>query len=388
MLQKDLANKGIVKNNTSFFSARVKKVILDDKQHPDLFKQLGEWNSIGAIVFEDIQKPLPDIEDDNFAYPLFPDNKYYPLVNEAVFIFKLASFDLQGNPSLVNNYYITPINIWNNINHNAIPDNIYGEQSNQQKSYGETERGNVRKTTPNDIYLGETFIERDIKALLPFEGDKIIEGRWGNSIRLTSTNDKTPWEGVTGDPLIIIGNHNEKTLTFDSIVEDINKDVSSVYVSSTQKLPLNVSSKRYNSYTSPPIDVKQFNKSQIILNADRLVLNSKTDHILLTSKKTVNLNAIESINLDSKKIIISGDKVHLGDKNAIEPLMYGNKTVKLLQQIFTALNELALVLPTVGTPSPGVPNIAVANSAAKLNATLSQLIPTLPTLTSKQTYTI
>ena len=73
--------------------------------------------------------------------------------------------------------------------------------------------GSLIETTP----LGNYFTERlDIQPLLPFEGDTIIEGRFGNSIRFGATaieKEELPEEqsaystkGETGDPITIIRN--------------------------------------------------------------------------------------------------------------------------------------------------------------------------------------
>ena len=90
----------------------------------------------------------------------------------------------------------------------------------------------------------------NIKPLLPYEGDTIIEGRFGNSIRFGSTNisDKIPkenknrWsnEGNAGDPIIIIRN-GQRTEDINNkgwqhTLEDIDKDASSIYITSNQQL--------------------------------------------------------------------------------------------------------------------------------------------------------
>ena len=89
-------------------------------------------------------------------------------------------------------YYLNPISIWNNQHINAYP-NITTSPLNQQserKSYEAIEEGQTRKSTNEEINYnyGSTFIERsNIHPLLPYAGDIIIEGRWGNSIRFGST---------------------------------------------------------------------------------------------------------------------------------------------------------------------------------------------------------
>jgi hypothetical protein len=397
-----------IKNGSiNLTSARVVNIILDDKTNPELFKELGEWSSIGVIFFESPKIPYkPDnfeLYKENIAYPLFPNIKNYPLINEIVYIINLPSTDIQTNTTSFRNYYFSPINNWNSIHHNAIPNTIFNSllPESQQKDYTQTSGGNVRRVTDGstEIPLGNTFVEKtDIKSLLPYEGDVIYEGRWGNSMRIGSTvnnayiSNNWSTSGNNGDPLIILrnGQYNDGKDPWIPIIEDINKDKSSVYITSTQKIPLKASQTNYKSYTTEaPLSPDQYSGNQIILNSGRLVFNSNLDHILLSSAKTISFNAVQGFNFDTNKnFVVNSKQIKLGSKDATEPLLLGNKTIILLQQILNSLQLLSNVLPSVGTTVPGAPNIAVASAAANLSATLNQLIPQLESLKSKQNFTI
>jgi hypothetical protein len=113
-------------------------------------------------------------------------------------------------------------------------------------------------TNSTEILLGETFEEKDfLKPLRPFEGDNILEGRFGNSIRLGSTSkglNKWSLNGKNSDPIIIIRNgqfNNINDSTFIPNVEDINNDDSSIYLTSNQNIyNFEVASKNMMSYNS------------------------------------------------------------------------------------------------------------------------------------------
>jgi hypothetical protein len=390
------------------FPVRVKKIILDDKTEPELFRKYGEWKSIGLVLYEDAKNPLPSNDTrylDNYAYPLFPNIKHYPLINEIIYIIKLPSPDIQSNTNNITTYYFSPINNWNSIHHNAVPNNVFDSllPESQQKDYTQTSTGNARRVTPEDteIPLGNTFEEKtNIKSLLPYEGDVIYEGRWGNSIRLSSTikQKNTPfglnnWSRGTsnsGEPIIILrnGQYEDGKEPWVPIVEDISKDKSSIYLTSTQEIPLPTS---YN-LSQAGFSISNYSSSpQIILNSGRLAFNSSTDSIGLTSNKQILLGAQEKIYLESKEISLVSRKIYLGSEDATEPLLLGNKTIEIFQQILTSLQSLANVLPTVGTSEstvPGAPNIKVTTAAANLSATLGELIPRLESLKSKQNYTL
>lgn len=375
----------VVGNNptrdTSIYAVRVTRVLLDDKTYPDLFKEFGEWESLGLIFYDDIHSPDPLFIKENYAYSLFPNIKNYPLINEIVYLVNLPSLDLTTNSEYTKSYYFSPINLWNNIHHNAIPDNIL--EDNIPKRY-------------DQINLGEYFKERDdVRGLKPYEGDIIYEGRWGNSIRFSSTQkDKNFWSkyGNNGDPIIIIKNGQPINLSGEPwipIDEDINKDPSGIYLTSYQKIPIFLSSNSYKSYDISPIESQEYLKPQIILNSDRIIINSKEDSILLSSQKTINLNSNETINLDSKKgFIVDSPKIFLGSKNATEPLVLGNKFKTLLEQILDELIELSTQLSTLSSLPPGVPFAPLNMSATKANFKLNSYKNQLKTLLSKRNTTL
>lgn len=378
---------------TNIFTARVTHTILDDKTNPKIFKEFGEWSSIGSIFFQILNTPNSNISftKDNFAKCLFPNAKNYPLKNEIIYILPLANSSIQGDSNETSYYYFQPINIWNSNHHNAIPDTIIDNSlpNSQKQDYIQTSAGAVRRVTDGstEIELGKTFKEKlNIKTLQPFEGDIIDEGRWGQSLRYGSTikNSLTPnpWSrvGSDGDPITILRNsqYNDNKEAWIPQVEDINQEGSSIYLTSTQALPIRVASKSYKSYNNPPTSPNQFAGEQIILNSGRLIFNSKNDSILLSSKKTINLNSIESINLDSPKTHIQSKEVKLGDKNATEPIILGNKFLTDLSSLLTQIIALSTALQSpIGTPVPFVPNAAIpvpaVNVASKASAMLQNV---------------
>jgi len=224
-------------SKTGIFAARVIYSMLDDTTEPKAFKDFGEWSSIGCLFFDKINQPNPNPEftSDNFARPLFPNQSIVPLENEIVYIMTMPSSNIQSDVNDIEYYYFQPINIWNSVHHNAIPDPINGQSipQSQQQDYTQTQGGAVRRVTDGgtEIDLGDTFKERlSIRNLLPYEGDNIFEGRWGNTIRLGSTVNNSsipnPWSaaGENGDPITIIknGQHDEDTDPWVPQVEDIN----------------------------------------------------------------------------------------------------------------------------------------------------------------------
>lgn len=218
---------------------RVFSVILDS-EHP---RYTGE-DSIGTIFYGRVDANESSINLDNLnrAKPLFSFVRYYPLVNEIVLVFNSTSRNVYqsigGDSAFVSTYYLPNINIWNNSHHNALPleDQLRREENPQEASTG-IQQNNVTK---NPIKLGEYFSEKEtLKTLQPFEGDMILEGRFGNSMRFGSSNPrgKNNWSenDSIGDPITIIAN-GQPTVSGDTILEDINSIDSSIFMLSNQNL--------------------------------------------------------------------------------------------------------------------------------------------------------
>ena len=331
------------------------------------------------------------------VYPLDPNTKNYPLVNETVVVIPLANNNFQNNYNRLTFYYINPINLWNNQQSNPIPSPEQDLNPNtQNKGYIQVEttnnpnkpsQGNNTTFTPGK-YFNENIIAN---PTYPYEGDYIIDGRFGNSIRLGNTvpngttfifnNWSSGSQTTLGDPITIITNqkHTQQP-SYNSITEDINKDVSSIYLTSTQIIPLTPSSENYNSYTSAPTKISKYSSNQILINSGRLVFNSSEDSILLSSKQSINLNSISSVNVDSKLTVINSKEIYLGGKEATEPVLKGDTMVFLLEQLCISLENLCLALTFQASAPNGGPLFATNQAAASTKSVVegirNQLVET------------
>lgn len=386
---------------------RVKYTFLNLEQtkieYPEIYTKYGEDFSLNGILFDSISQPTATTRAQNldnyiFAKPLFPNFRQVPLINEIAYVITLPSVNLQ-DPNFINLndqefYYFLPINIWNSVHNNALPNptDTTTATPSEIKSYQEVEAGSRVKVTDgvDDINLGETFDEQpNIKNLQPFEGDVIFEGRWGQSFRFGSTVTgsnglpylgnqwSTPGDSNQGDPIIIIrnGQYDDGKEAWKPILEDINKDPASIYMGSTQTIPLNNSSS-YNSYYVPPTNPKEYSGNQIIINSGRVVINAYNDHLLLISNNSVNLNAVESVNIDTKETIIQSN-VYLGGKDATEPLLKGKITAGILQDAMTNIATLADTLQLLISQPAGTNFATLAATAGTVSKNLGVLITKL-----------
>jgi hypothetical protein len=346
----------------------------------ELYEREGKSNGIGTIFYLDYIGSKDTVLNEvnlsscSIAKPYSPHLQDYPLVGELVTLVDAPAPASQEAPNITQKYYTGIINVWNN---------------NQQNSLS------------NDS-LGATFNENgEIRKLLAFEGDRIYQGRKGNGIRFGSTVKMTPmlneWSntGNNGDPITILVNGyittDQKQITPN--IEEINKELSSIYLTSTQRIPLipdrNVN---LNPITNPKIVSSYFGGSQLLFNSDRLVLNSKKDEVMIFAKTNVEINTNNIINLNA------GERNHLNSpRNFIgtksdgtlpdEPLLLGNQTINLLTDVLEAVSNFGSEVSSVISAPAGSPLMDLNASGNKLSNTINNLMGKLNKIISKQNYT-
>ena len=381
-----------------------------------LYSQTGEWQGIGTIQFQIVDSPTSDESISssklNLAKPLYPQLKNYPLVNEIVLLIKLPNkSSISKISGATTYYYFTPLSIWNHPEQNAYPNPLNNQNSDSQKSdYQQIEAGNARKVSDesSEINLngasGGTFVEDgNIHPVLPFAGDNILEGRFGNSIRLGNTSNvegsiQNNWSknGDDGNPITIIRNGQDPELEppgWIPTTEDINKDLGSIYLTSNQQIPISSSRFTTDSVEEQPVEPNQYTSNQVILNSGRLVFNSNSDNLILMAKKNIMLNSNTGIGIDAKKdVTIVSPKINLGDIGAEQSLVLGDDFMTQFDLLLQNVSNLAVVLQSsldwpggAPVPSATIPPIA---STVQSQITKIQQVVAKGQLVSKVSKTI
>jgi len=396
-------SSGVSGGSSALKDVRVKDIVLSPN-HPR-FNEVGGWSGLGTIFFDDVSNPgLKNSSSTQlFAKPYFSNSKFFPLINEIVAI--ISALDpIKGQESKIANkvfYYFPPVNSWNSSHHNAIPDASIPNPLSSRKSYDEVSSGmkNRSQNESDPIILGTTFKEKDnVTPLFPYEGDYILEGRWGNSIRFGSTvnNFDIPnnWssEGSEGDPITILrnGNINSNDGGWVPSVENINNDLSSIYLTSTQKVPFFPSSFKTDSFGSGDESIQppsEYQGNQVIINSGRLLINAKSDGILLSSTNVIHLSAGSSVNLDcGDKIVMSTKEVYLVDRNAKERAVLGDTLILELKKLLPALSGLAKACTVASAgpfPVPSLINIGPSLDTAVKDLTTALKGPNPKILSNK-----
>lgn len=255
-----------------------------------------------------------------FARPLF-FHRRIPLIGEHVLIIsgptvETTSADVKDTGF----FYLSPMNSTDDLTFHHLPKTWF------RKAIPGNPSSSPFRLADSKI-PGYTFFNppKKIPNLQPFEGDDLLEGRAGQSIRFTSTilgnisvyEQKPTWQGaVNGDPLLILRSHNFppvytprgfsesagiKKFHNPNIytVENLSKDDSSLYLSTTQIFPSLLSSfikPTFKELATLPIH----NKSQGIFQSGRIVINAKDDNLFLLGKKKSMVGA--------KKVIFESEK--------------------------------------------------------------------------------
>ena len=357
-------------------SGRVDSIILDENS--DGFES---WNDIGRIAFTPVDT---EYGNDSFstAYPIDSNRKNLPLVGEVVLIFKLTNPPLGNIKSdLIQYFYLRTLNLYNHPHHNADPNLTLSD---------------------SEFNFGGTFVERgNIHPLLPFTGDTILESRYGSSIRLGNTSQTDSeyannWSetGESGDPITIIRNGQPDNVAEEGwlpIVEKIDEDKSSIYLTSTQQIPLTSATTNYSAVRQTPEVPNAYSSNQVILNSGRLVFNSNVDSILLSSQKTVTISANEDIGLTSEQnVALVGTEIKLGRADARESVILGDSFFDQFETLLSKLSSLASALEVLNDFPGGapIPNLIVNSSAADVKAEIATLRSRLPQLKSQITKTV
>jgi len=342
-------------------TARVMDIVLDSS-HVD-YELLGGTQSIGAIRYAQIDQPLSnnDIRNLPIAFPKNSNIRQYPLKGEIIQLLILPSENTTGLSSAKKVYYSEPVGIWNHPHHSSTP-------------------------PPNnsDIGLGKDFKEvSDINPLLPFEGDFLLEGRQGQSLRFSSTvKDKTPWKGEDNSkPVIVISNGQVKTEEgFSHITEDINKDHTSLYFTSNQRVGLE------SSYVlgecHEPTPTVDYTKSQLLGSSDRVHLNGR-DSIILTSTNHLNLGSKGVYVEGGELTTIDAPRINLGSR-ADSKGVRGDELKELLQEILYELANVGAMLATAS--NGGGPVIQVMDAGKSLINFSRNKLTELNQILSDKTY--
>ena len=319
--------------------------IIMDSSHPDYDDRYSPDN-IGMILYRGVDESIDTTETGEEvhtgrAFPFNPNFNTYPLKNEIVYIVKGPDKDLADGGKFDRDYYMTIVSLWNHPHINLYP------------TYDDTEPDAVNVGKGMDYLF-------NIAPLQPYPGDTIVQGKLGTSIRLSGGHsEKNPFatDDNINSPFMLLSNGITNTNTnengFDFINENIDNDPSSLYLTSNQIIPITLANTKRDSYDDVPNETNDFKESQLIGNADRVILNAKKDDMLLSSIRSIGLSST-TLNLDGNEYIcFDADKIYLGkiarikDGAAKQPVMLGHQVETFLTDLIEIIEGMAGAMSTV-----------------------------------------
>lgn len=403
-------------NNTSPINnnnlAIVLEVILTDTNR-NLKKKYLNANNLNELSTEDIgsiiARPISDsVSRDLSKFPIIrPLNHHdtdYPIVGETVEIVYVAnSSGGDGYYRRISNLDINKGNATLDVDLNTYPleDRGTGKNTNEYREISNTGTSNASSNNQNrKTNFGTYFQPQQINRLRPYEGDKIIQSRFGQSIRFSGYNN----DNNVFSPTIIIRNRQGNT-TFkynDIIEEDVNVDGTVIVIGSGE----------YQSNFSATTSIKptkftdypnQLTGNQLIVNSDRILLSAKTGNMIFHSKgnygfisdgkfsidgglgadldfggdvniTTTRTNSNISLSSGTGRLFLNtSNRGQSPNTGQTEPLVRGNTLKEILETMIDLINSQVYRTPS-GPTAVGPENRAQFNA---LKRKLSEMLSTL-----------
>ena len=369
----------------------------------DNYEELS-LEDVGSIVVRPVSDSTSNTDSFIILRPIDPMNVDYPIIGETVEIVyqngkpryrRISSINLSvGNATPNADLLLYPKQ-----------DDSPKSQTSNYKEVSSTGTSNANSTTQNrQTKFGKYFTYNKINQLKPFEGDKIIQSRFGQSIRFSGYNNTN---NVFSPTIIIRNGQNQQTIEnskLNSIIEeDINNDGSTILIGSGEY--------QSNFLATTDIKLEKFTKyptvldgNQLIFNSDRIILSAKTGNMIFHSKGNYGFISDGKISIDnelgadldfgddvnittdrngSNVSILTGDgKLFLNTNisgkspntdNPSEPLVRGNELKSILEELIDLIGQQVYSTPA-GPTSPGPVNTPAFKS---LKRRLSEMLSTL-----------
>ena len=384
-----------VKNN--IFGV-VYDVILDEN-HPIVKDDITNISYVGGIRFRLSTDIYSDTSNLNLALPIDKSIKDLPNRNEVVEVKYYGG-----------TYYYRRTGAKFSINTTTDEELISvnfketDSKSNTGSSYNKVRKTGISRSNSNSTNkysnLGEYFeFQPDLHRLKLYEGDTLLESKFGQSIRMSAYNNTNN----EFSPTILIRNSEnsiskDRSLEF-TTEEDVNRDGSTIALTSNSYelnfIPGTVSDKGQSDFETKPKSFKRYPSrltgDQLLLNSGRIILSAKNGEMIFYSKKNYGFISDGGLSIDNKfgiEISVGDDiniltndrnvninsgkgNINLGAGSGLESLVKGDTLYDLLDQLLDAILKQQYLTPS-GPTSVGPTNIAVFNTIkSKLRTILS-----------------
>ncbi len=400
--------------NITSYLATVNKVFLIDMElnpyetgeeadYVSVYNKNKDFSDKDARLYGAITYIYPEMTTEYYAYPFDKNNFTMPIKGETVLILEIDKSNIFWLPYSVTPYsnyrrdYVTYKELEPTDNNKPKESNEGGKSLRETKeSGGQTNSSN--KTNSTDEYK----VNEKIKFLKPKQGDTIISGRVGNTIRFSEFH--LTEDGKTSSPAIFIRNKQNPELDSKKIGElvdeDINKDGTSIYITSNKvKVPFKEEVKKEKKGFKEYPNSKDLSGDQLFVNSDRIILSAKAKEFIIFGKgnsgvitdgnfsvdaakdiylhtdKNVTIHSAGAnqifLNSENGKIFLGKNKGEGGAGADVQKMVLGGELVKIMGELIDEITKQIYATP-VGPTSPGPTNVAAFKAIkGKLNTLLS-----------------
>ena len=344
------------------------------------------------------------------------DQRYWPLFRSP------GEVPSKGDPVLLctigyTNYYLGPLNMktnsptWNidpNFRSQMTVNDAPQKATSMRSKTGESHNFNkntlfrrLHKNYNSDLDFGKTINET--------QGDMVMEGRHGNSIRIGSRSDNpyiffsnhrfynNAFESVGDGSLIgilsngTIAQHfggyydidpekvlNPKTPESEDALFDESKVIPFQLSSDTveeNNYPIGDIYTSVNGYSDSSF-IYSYDGNQMLFHSDRIILNSKLDDIYVSSIKDIHIGAGRFTTISAgKNIIFETPELSIGDPERasgnMQPMVLGDNLKQILTEILDLIPSIKITTQLgVQSPLPDA-QVKVDNLKRQLDTVLS-----------------
>lgn len=380
--------------------------VIVDHMHPEYAKTDGyNAGTIKVRIFS-IHNSL-DNELLDWAYPMDAIIQELPLKGELVLLHKIRD----------KFFYMRKVYIAHRIQENGML-NLNNAINNRPSDLRRSITAGSSEIEPERHKFGQYFKpDSRVRPLKHFEGDVIIQGRMGHSIRFGSSQLEPGNKGMAPNIILRTGQAKDaekkyvtNTSVFGLTLENINDDASSIWMTSDQAVPFEPTTVNAGSFFRAFKKAPQvYDGASIIMNSDKLVLNAKKTHVMLFANEEIYLNSFKNTSIDTdnnivfsanidirnfagrnvdfnvdedfivntgndalmltmKKISFVSNKIYIGSvKGEVEPMVGGTSLSIWLARLITILmgNPPIVATPQLpGLPYAVIPPVAVPGIAS------------------------
>lgn len=336
------------------------------------------------------------------AFPFDKNNFTFPLIGETVLILNIDGqyfwlpYSVTHYPNFREDYKTSELLNTSDLVETNTSDKSKNYKTQSQTGISTSSSGTQKEKKP------EYKVNEKIKFLKPKDGDTILSGRVGNTIRFSEFH--LTEDGKTSSPSIFIRNKQNPELDSKQIGtlvdEDINKDGTSIYITSNKvKVPFKEEIKKEKKAFKDYPNSKDLSGDQLFVNSDRVILSAKAKEFIIFGKGNTGVITDGNYSIDAElevyihnkknvtihseganQIFLNSDngKVYLGKNKGegdagadVQKMVLGGELVKIMEELIDAITKQMYLTPA-GPSATGPTNIAQFNSIkSKLKTILS-----------------